>query len=77
MDIRRSGLDINVKTIIAYLYSIDDFFKKENINIGQLLLDNATDLIYDYLYKIINKRRLLNINDQELFRIIICDETAI
>ena len=99
LDIRRSGFAINVKTIIAYLYSINDNFKKENIHslemkirrflernnlrirkashIGQPLPDNATDLIYEYLYKIINKRRILNINDSELFRIINCDETAI
>lgn len=32
MDIRRSGFAINIKTIIAYLYSIDDNFKKENIH---------------------------------------------
>ena len=99
MDIRGSGFAINVKTIIAYLYSIDDNFKKENIHslefkirrflerknlrirnashIGQILPDNAIDLIYKYLYKIIIKRRLLNINDNELFRNINYDETAI
>ena len=99
LDIRRSGFAINVKTIIAYLYSIDDTFKKENIHslemkirrflernnlrirkashIGQPLPVNGTDLIYEYLYKIISKRRILNINDSELFRIINCDETAI
>lgn len=32
LDIRRSGFAINVKTIIAYLYSINDNFKKENIH---------------------------------------------
>lgn len=35
------------------------------------------DLIYENLYKIIDKRRLLNINDNVLFRFINCEETAI
>ena len=45
--------------------------------IGEPLPDNLIDLVYEFLYKIIKQRWLLNINDNEMYRLINCYETSI
>ncbi len=38
---------------------------------------HAKDLIYKFLYEVINKRRYLEISDDKLYLIVNCDETAV
>ena len=62
---------------------VSNIIKKYNLvirkvsHIGQSIPEKGKDLIYIFLYEIINKRRYLLINDNELFRIVNCDETAV
>ena len=62
---------------------VSNIIKKYNLvirkvsHIGQSIPEKGKDLIYRFLYEIINKRRYLLINDNELFRIVNCDETAV
>ena len=72
--------------IIPYVTNnkrVSNIIKKNNLairkvsHIEQPIPDEGKDLIYSFLYEIINKRRFLLINDNELFWIVKCDETAI
>lgn len=61
---------------ISYFLKKISFYQKAS-HIGQPLPHEAKNLIYTFLYQIINKRRYLQINDNELFRIVKCDETTV
>ena len=49
----------------------------KSTHIGQPLPENAIELVYSFLYNTINERRYLCIEDDEIERIINCDETAL
>lgn len=97
--LRKAGFAVSIKIICAYIYSLDDNYKKYSYDIlrqtvqrilikngltirnashiGQPLPEEAKDLVYSFLYEVINKRRYLEICDDKLYLIVNCDETAV
>ena len=50
---------------------------RKSTHIGQSLPENTIELVYSFLYNTINERRYLCIRDDEIGRIINCDETVL
>ena len=50
---------------------------RKSTHIGQPLPEKAIELVYSFLYNTIKERRYLCIGDEEIGRIINCDETPI
>ena len=71
---------LNINTLRS---EISTFLRKYNLkirkssHIGQPLPENAIELVYSFLYNTIKERRYLYIADDEIGRIINCDETAL
>ena len=69
--------------LILYVQKLELFWAKYNLkirrpsHIGQPLPENASELIYTFLYKTIKERRYLCIGDDEIRRIINCYETSL
>ena len=68
---------LTISKRVCYILKKNNLALRKVSHIGQPIPEEAKDLIYSFLYEIINKRRYLEIKDNELFRIVNCDETAV